>query len=182
METIEDHLTIREFYAEGALYERQEVVHEPDSLIETITITDGDGVPVANREILYDKADRQLRFEEKDAKGNVLKLIQYEYDEELLIFEKLEMYDSDEYYEITYDYDERKNLISEEIKTPSGQLLEYHKRIFDENNCIISENGYSVGSFNAIYGTHVNGEKYNFEHEYQETHSANLRPSTDTDS
>ncbi|MCK5782021.1 MAG: hypothetical protein KAH10_05490 [Flavobacteriales bacterium] len=67
---------------------------------------------------------------------------------------------------VTYDYDEKNNLVKTETRTDSGKLVEFHVYRYDDRNRMIEENGISNGQFNAIYGTYIEGNKYNFVHKY----------------
>ncbi|PTB95727.1 hypothetical protein C9994_10420 [Marivirga lumbricoides] len=159
---------LREFFEGTELIERHEGKYDPNTRIELINITDNEGNIIATRLQEFDDSDNLLKYEEKNEKGNLIVLSEYSYENSKVVFEKHNDYSLDQHYEVFYKYDSSGNLTSQEIRTPSGKLLEYQKQIFDEYGRVISESGYSVGSFNAIYGTYVHGEKYTFEHEYEE--------------
>ncbi|GEO23506.1 hypothetical protein [Cyclobacterium qasimii] len=159
---------LREFFEGHELIERHDGKYDPKTRTERIRITDNDGRLLATRFQEFDESENLLKYEEKNENGNVLVLIEYKYKNNEIVFEKHDNYLNEKYYEVVYEYDSCGNLISQEIRTPSGNLLEYQKQMFDEQGRLISESGYSVGSFNAIYGTYVQGEKYTFEHEYEE--------------
>ncbi len=159
---------LREFFEGTELFERHEGVYDPVTRNELIRITDNEGKLLANRLQEFDESKNLLRYEEKNEKGNLLILVEYKYENNKVIFEKYHNYSNEQHYEVVYQYDSFGNMTSQETRSPSGNLLEYQKQVFDEHGRIINESGYSVGNFNAIYGTYVHGQKYTFEHEYEE--------------
>lgn len=167
-ETIEGDLIVKEFFEGSELIERHKNHYDPEIRTSKIEITDCGNKLLAVRVQQFDEGENLLRYEEKGERGNLLALSEYEYQNGHLIFENNEDYMKDQYYQVSYDYDNYGNLTSKEIRTPSGKLMEYQKCQYDEQHRLILESGYSVGSFNAIYGTHVVGENYVFEHEYFE--------------
>jgi hypothetical protein len=159
---------VKEFFMGSELVERHNGIYNPNTFIEKVEVTDKENKLIATREQQFDQSDNLLKFEQKNNKGNLLVSSEYQYQNGEVVFEKHEDYTTDQYIQVSYEYDVHGNRVSQEIRTPSGKLLEYQKQIYDDKNRMINESGYSVGSFNAIYGTYVIGEKYIFEHEYSE--------------
>lgn len=157
---------MKEFFENRELYERHYSEFNADNSIETIKIFDSNNNLVASRYQYYDNKNRPTKFLEKNENENILIRLNYEYSSELLISETHENYIQNDQYKIEYSYDDNGNLISQETKTLPGKLLEFQKLSYNDDNRLIFETGYSVGSFDAIYGVYVNGDKYSFEHEY----------------
>lgn len=159
---------IIEFSNGSELLERHIGAYDAQALTERVEIIDKSGQFLAVRHQQFDESDNLLKFEERNGKGNLMVLAEYKYENGNVVYERHENYSNDRHYQIFYEYDSNDNLLSTEIRSLNGKLLEYQKLIYDDQNRIINESGYSVGSFNAVYGTYVNGEKYMFEHEYEE--------------
>ncbi|MCX2745327.1 hypothetical protein OO013_15725 [Mangrovivirga sp. M17] len=158
----------KEFFDDSNLYEKRIGKFDPKTNTEFVQTFDSNGDIYSNSLSVFDDNKNLLKFTLKNKNDNVLIDSEYKIKNDLVIFEDHKDYEIDEYYTVENEYDENNNLISQEFKDPSGRLIEYHKKIYDENNRLKSENGYSQGHFNAIYGSYVNGQKYLFEHDYKQ--------------
>lgn len=158
---------IREFFNEGELTHKNHCIYNPETRIEKTEITDHNNELYATVVEQFNSSDHLLKSEKRSAKDQLLSLSILEYENDQLTFEKIDDYEYNEYYEVSHTYDDFNNKVSMEKRTPTGNLLEYHKRTFNNQNQLIHENGYSVGSFSAIYGTYTHGQKYTFKHEYE---------------
>ncbi len=157
-----------EFSNGSELSETHVGAYDAQTLVERVKITDNKGQILAIKHQQFDEFDNLLKYEERNGNGNLMVLAEYKYENGNVVYERHENYFNDRHYQVFYEYDVNDNLVGTEIKSPSGKLLEYQKQIYDDQNRIINESGFSVGSFNAVYGTYINGENYVFEHVYEE--------------
>lgn len=155
-----------EHHDENGLFEKHNGKYVQDENLEIIELEDAEGNLLGTKRHWYDDDEKILKFELKNANGNLMNRTVYAYEGKLEKRIKYEDYFYNDIHEVTFEYDERNNRVSIEKRAPKGKLLEYHKLIYDEQNRVISENGFSIGNFNAIYGSYLNNEKFHFEHEY----------------
>ncbi|NMM47449.1 hypothetical protein [Marinigracilibium pacificum] len=154
-------------FENGELVEKHSGKFSNNKQTETTTITDSEGNLLFTKTIQYDIDGNQISLEERNQNENLMLFIESDYDNGKLKVEKYDDYVNYEHGVITREYDKIGNLLKEELKSSSGKLLEFHNKAYDQNNRLISESGYSVGSFNAVYGNYVNGQNYHFIHEYE---------------
>ncbi len=159
---------VREFYEDSVLVEKHVMTYDDSALKETREIYDNRNKLYLILEVYYDADKNMIKLEENDSKGNQRKISEFQYKDGLLVFEFNQDFDLNEFSEVMYEYDYNENLVSQEIRTPEGQLLEFQKLGYDDKNRVTFETGFSIGSFSAIYGTYVRGEEYVFEHEYED--------------
>ncbi|HAA15770.1 MAG TPA: hypothetical protein DCE41_30300 [Cytophagales bacterium] len=159
---------VKDFFEEGELIQRQTGTYDPVSRTQQIKILNEENQVVSIQTHQYDSEGNLLKFEQTNNKGKLMSVAEYEYENNRMLVEKHDNYLTNQHYEMTCEYDTQGNLVSTEYRTPAGKLMEYQKAIFDGQNRLVSESGYSVGSFDAIYGAYVQGQNYHFEHEYEE--------------
>lgn len=157
---------VKEFFEGSELVERHKGTYDSNTRTALTEVTGHEGQLVATLYELYDESDNLVKYEHKSEKGNALVLSAYRFENNEIVFEEHNDYINDQHYQIQYEYDENRRVIGKETRTSSGKLLEYQKLVYDDQGRLISENGYSSGSFDTIYGNYVNGENYSFEHEY----------------
>ena len=119
---------LKEFFEGAELIERHKGEYDANKRISYIKVVDNAGNVLANRIQEFDVSENLLKYEEKSVKGNLLVLSEYKYKNNEVIHEIHNDYANDQHYEIFYEYDAAGNMISQEIKTPSGKLLEYQKK------------------------------------------------------
>lgn len=158
----------REIFEGTELVQKENGNYDPQTRIRTIEARDNEGHLLTTEYQQFDATNNLLKNEVRDGNGDLETLSEYQYESGNVIFEKHSDYVNNEHFEVHSEYDHNDNMVSSETRTPSGKLLEYQKQTFDDQNRLVSDSGYSLGSFNAVYGTQVNSEKYVFEHEYEE--------------
>lgn len=127
-----------------------------------------DGSVITNTQ-KYDDNDDVIFEEEYNEKDVLLKSIQIEIENGLIIKEVVRDFtEGEDYYEILYAYDEKENIINFEVRSSTGGLLSFHKRKFDNQNRLIEESGFANGYFSGITGIHKNHDRFHIIHEYSE--------------
>jgi hypothetical protein len=117
----------------------------------------------------YDENDDVIQEEEYNEKDVLLKSIQVELENGLIVKEAVRDFnDSEGYYEQLYEYDNNKNIINFEVRSSTGALLSFHKCKFDNQNRLIEESGFANGFFSGITGMHKNHDRFHVVHEYSE--------------
>jgi len=157
------------FYEEGNLVETQIYKF---NVLENVGITkiyDSEGNILATQIEQFDEKERVVEFKEINESDNLLEEVITEYNDDLIVREiHRQFLDSPFEHFITYTYDDNNNQIKKEVKTATGGLIEFFHSKYDSQNKLIAESGYSVGNYNAIYGTSVNHSEFNFLHKYDE--------------
>ena len=157
------------FYVNDELVEKQTYEFNNCENIGTTKTYDADENIVGIQIEYLDEEDRIKIYRDFNENGNLIEEIIAEYKDDLVITEiHRQFLDSPFEHFISYLYDENKNQIKKEVKTSTDNLVEFYNSNYDSNNRLISENGYSVGNFDAIYGTYFNNNKFNILHEYKE--------------
>lgn len=117
----------------------------------------------------YDDNDDVILEEEYNEKDVLLKSIQVELENGLIVKEAVRDFsDGEDYYKQLYAYDENKNIINFEVRSSTGGLLSFHKCKFDNQNRLIEESGFANGFFSGITGIHKNHDRFHLVHEYSE--------------
>lgn len=167
VETRNGEIYTKEYYQYDELVESHQGTYAPDGLSETVAIKDLEQEVIATRSRVYDGHKQVIRYEEKDGEGNTTVLSEYRYENHRVVFERQNNYEHDQHYEASYEYDAKGNQIASEVRSLSGKLMEFQKQVYDDQNRVISESGYTLSGFNTVYGSHLRGDKYTFEHEYE---------------
>ena len=168
IESQEDDRYTKEYFDGDELWELLVKTYNPVTRSAAIEIRGGDNRLIETGNQKFDDKKNLVKSEQRNRNGKLLELSEFKYRKGKVILEKYENHDEDEYHDMHYDYDVNLNMISEEKRTPSGKLLGYQKKSYDNQNRLIWENGFYYGSSNTVYRAHTYGENYTFEHEYHD--------------
>lgn len=158
------------FYFENELTERQEYKFNHSENSSILEAFDSEGALLGRTESWYDVDGELIKEKEFSELGGLMKEVTYVTKDGMLVEEvEKDFTYGDQVQVFTHEYDAKKNLIRSECRTPEGNLLEFHLRGYNSENRIIEEKGFSTGSFNAIYGTQVNGKDFHFIHRYEKS-------------
>ncbi|OEK04242.1 hypothetical protein [Roseivirga misakiensis] len=156
------------FYFQNELIERQEYIF---NLFDNTSIQkdwDEKGHLIYRTETKYDEKGDILTEKIFNDKNNLMKEVKFELNNDLLVKEvHRDFINRDMALIYSHKYDSHRNLVHSECRDPEGNLLEFHNKEYDSYNRVVEEKGFSTGSFNAIYGTQVNGKDFHFIHRYE---------------
>ena len=165
--TTEEKKQTTKYYENGALSNVQELSFSDDKLSSEKMIYDADENLLVRRIENYNNSGETTAFKEFNSENKLVNKQEFTRSDNKLLKEvKSDFVRGEIENEVTYEYDEKGNLIKSETRTNSGQLVDFHIYAYDEENRMIEENGVSNGQFNAIYGTYINGNNYHFIHKY----------------
>lgn len=158
---------ITKYFEYGELTNIQEIIRSDDKLSSEKMIYGTGGNLMVHRVESYNENGELIAFKEFNSEKQLVNKQEFtRLDNKLLKEVKSDFVRGEIENEITYEYDEKDNLIKSETRTNSGQLVDFHVYAYDDDNRMIEENGVSNGQFNAIYGTYINGNNYRFIHKY----------------
>ena len=167
-ESTDNTSSIKEFYNNHKLTEKHTSHFDNTTLIKTTTIRDSKNNVRAIRTEQFDAKKNLLNYEEKNENGNIVTLSEYIYNHNLLILEKHQNHNSNDYSETSYEYDARHNLTYKENRKRPNDIEESLKFEYNDQNRVIKEIKYTSGNFNAMAGRNDPGKTQVFEYEYFE--------------
>lgn len=157
------------FYENGLFIEKQTYCFDQANHTATLFVYDADGNIVLTRTEQFDDKKRLIEVKEYNENSNLVKEVISTYEGDLLIEEIHRQFLETPYcHHLTFTYDNNKNLLKKEARSSAGNLLSFNYYEYDPNNRLISENGYTLGSFNAIYGTSTDHTEYCLRYKYEE--------------
>ena len=165
--TAEEKNQTTKYYEYGNLSNVQELTFSDDKLSSEKMIYDAEENLLVRRVENYNESGEIIAFKEFNPENKLVNKREFTREENRVFKEiKSDFVRGEIENEVTYEYDEKGNLIKSETRTNSGQLVDFHVYAYDSENRMIEENGVSNGQFNAIYGTYINGNNYHFVHRY----------------
>lgn len=156
-EVKDGHNSVREIYQEEELIQRQKAIFNPDTNTYQISVEDPHGNPTSTIVRVENEAGEILKEEIKNLKGQLLSNREYQYDRDLMTYEKQENFMQGYHFEVINEYNENKQLTSTETRSLAGQLVEFKKTQYDDQGKAIGATGRSRM-----------GELYVLEYEYEE--------------
>ena len=155
------------YFEYGNLSNVQNLIKDEESLSSEKLIFDAEENLLVRRVENYNESGEIIAFKEFNSENKLVNKQEFTRKENRLLKEiKSDFVRGEIENEVTYEYDDKGNLVKSETRTNSGQLVDFHVYSYDEENRMIEENGVSNGQFNAIYGTYINGNNYHFVHRY----------------
>ncbi len=162
--------TTYKFYNNGELTEVQQKTDDLIAAKHVTTIYDGEDQLIATQTDWYKPSNGDIyKTETLNPDGSLLYFLELEISNDLIAREIEKNYWNSNYaIEVLYTYDDRGNLTKRETTTLSGKLEEFYLAKYDDQDQCIEEKGMTNGNFNAIYGTHINQQKFHFIHEFKD--------------
>ncbi|MDW3193423.1 MAG: hypothetical protein R8G66_13705 [Cytophagales bacterium] len=148
--------SVREIYDEGELLQRQKAKFDPETRTYEVAIEDSNGNPVSTMIRIENEAGELIKEEIKNLKGQVLSNREYQYDGELMTYEKQENFLKGYHFEVINEYNDDKQMISTETRSLAGQIIEFETTEYNEEGKAI-----------AARGVTRLGESYQLEYEYE---------------
>lgn len=158
---------VNEFYQDQELAERHVYQYNSSEHFGELIIRDEEGEQYFRVESWYDKNDQLIAEKEYNAEDILMVETTNEYDGKLLRTQAIKDFTNGADIKInSFEYDEAQRITKTESRDEEGNLHEFHLRQYNSEGRLVEERGFATGSFNAIYGTQVDGKNFHLVHEY----------------
>jgi YD repeat-containing protein len=159
---------IYEFYEAGELIQVQTITRDLEALKKTTVINDlVKNVEHKSIQHLNDKK-AVILHEEFGKDGELLRSVANTFHDDLIETETYSEFQYNDPPQITtYTYDSNDNLIKTEVNTPTGTLLSFRTKKYDDQNRVIEEAGSSLSSGGGL-GSGGGDNSFHFVIRYEE--------------
>lgn len=159
---------VNNFYSYDELLEKQEYTFdEINNTGEIITTDFVNDFKYVVKEKYNEKGDIILE-ETFNEEGSLLNSTETEIEKGLILKETVKDFVAGGIHNHRfYEYDENNNLINFEVRSSTGTLHSFHKRVFDNQNRLTEEIGHTNGYSNGVDGIYKNYDRFHILYEYE---------------